>query len=70
MALGTGIAYSLTFDQSAYKTAGAHVIALRTMFYIGNPETRDNPARVAVASDNAGASVLVDGWYIRALKRY
>lgn len=70
MELGLGASpYTLRVDTSAFKTAGIHQITVYYGLYIGDANTRDNPAQVMMTSDNTSDTVKVNGWYVRALKR-
>lgn len=66
--LGIGATpYKLTVDRQYLKSSGTHKIVSSLPFYIGNFNTLDNPARLLMKSDTAGASVKVNGWYVRAI---
>jgi hypothetical protein len=68
MELGIGgSAYKLNIDRQYLKSAGTHKIVSTFSFYLGNSNTLDNPARILMKSDTAGATVKVNGWYVRAI---
>lgn len=69
MALGSPIAYTLSFDQSFIKKAGRHLLSPMIMLYIGNEETRAYPAKPQATSDVSGTEVEVDGWVITVFTR-
>ena len=67
-----GIGSASVFDNIIYsdqvKTAGVHEVSFVAPFYIGEANILNNPAELYINSD-ATASVKVDGWYIRILRR-
>ena len=67
---GIGSAYQ--FENSIYsgqfKTAGLNEISFVAPFYIGSTLIRDYPAELTLITD-AGATVKVDGWYVRILRK-
>lgn len=67
--LGTGgSAYQLPFfPESDFKTAGTYRIVKSLGIYMGDTNTLDNLGRVLAKADTAGATIKVNGWYIRAL---
>lgn len=68
MELGIGgSAYKLNIDRQYLKSAGTHKIVSTFSFYLGNSNTLDNPARILMKSDTAGATVKVNGWYVRVV---
>lgn len=68
MELGVGgTPYKLNIDRQYLKSAGTHKITTTFSFYIGNSNTLDNPARLLMKSDTAGATAKVNGWYVRAI---
>lgn len=68
MELGIGATpYKLPIDRQYLKSAGVHKIVSTLPFYIGNLITLDNPARLLIKSDTAGATVKVNGWYVRVV---
>lgn len=50
-----------------FKTAGTHKIVQWMGVYMGDNNTLLNPARVLASADTTGASVKVNGWYVRPL---
>lgn len=68
MAIGSGAEYELRFDRNVFKNAGTYQISRTIDFYLGNAETRDFPAEVAVTMDGNG-SVTVLGWYVNIVMR-
>lgn len=60
LAIG-GSAYSLSVAQRQYKTAGAYPLVISSYVYMGDANTRDNPAKFKISSPN-NATVVVNGW--------
>lgn len=61
--------YRLPFiTEQNYKTAGPHQLLRFSSVYMGDVNTRDNPARFQIRSSNTG-TLLVNGWYCRVIKR-
>lgn len=71
MYLGVGDAneYSFEIGHKYYKSAGTYDVVVDGKFYIGNTLTLNNPGKIAVASDTAGASIKVNGWFLTTLIR-
>ena len=68
-ASGTGSAFPLIILPLVnFKTAGTYQITHSRGFYIGSAVVRDNPCRIRALADTAGSSVVVKGWYTRAIK--
>lgn len=66
--LGIGVApFKLSFASLYVKTASTTNIVITCPFYIGSALTRDNPARLLMKNDSTGATVKVNGWYVRVL---
>ena len=65
MAHGHASEYSLGVFRETVKTAGTVNQTFHYSVYMGNSETLNNPAKVAMLSDSAGNSVVVNGWFIR-----
>ena len=51
-----------------YKSAGEHKLLAFNGGFIGETNTRDFPASIQIKSD-ASASVVVNSWYIRVIRR-
>ena len=69
MAQGTASEFTLpVMAETNFKTAAVHVITHYTGFYVGSTAVKNNPVAVQMRAD-ALASVVVDGWYIRVVKR-
>ena len=51
-----------------FKTAGTHRLVAYNAGYMGDTNTKDNPANLQIRSDDS-ASVVVNGWYIRVVRR-
>ncbi len=67
---GTGGEYSLPFiTEQTIKNAGVGVSLLRYQgIYIGDANTRDNPARFKITTSGS-STVVVRGWYARVAKK-
>jgi len=65
-----GTSYSIPFSsQQYYKSSGAHQIAVFNSIYIGDANTKGNPAKLRMKSDSTGDTVVVNGWYVRVIKK-
>lgn len=63
-----GSAYQLVINPlTNFKTAGTYKIIRWIGIYMGDNNTLLNPARVLAKADSTGATVKVNGWYVRAL---
>ena len=51
-----------------FKAAGTHRLIAFNSGYMGDANTKDNPANIQIKSDDS-ASVVVNGWYIRVIRR-
>jgi hypothetical protein len=63
-----GSPYNIPFITREYKSAESHSISVMNGIYIGNSGTMLNPAQLVIKSD-AAATVVVNGWYVRVIKR-
>lgn len=67
-----GIGSASAFDNIIFtdqaKNAGIHEVSFVAPFYIGEANILNNPAELYINTD-ASATVKVDGWYIRVLRR-
>lgn len=69
LASGTGSAFYLpAVVPINFKTAGTYRIVQPISFYIGSAAVRDNVARLRAQADTTGTTVVVNGWFIRAIK--
>lgn len=68
MGVGDMSTYNLNIGHISYKTAGTYSLIVHANVYMGNTLTRDNPAEIEIKSD-ATATVVVNGFYIRAFLR-
>ena len=59
----------LIISQKNYKTSGTYQEVVWFGFYIGDANTADNPGKVKAMADATGATVKVNGWYIRPVTR-
>jgi hypothetical protein len=63
-----GSSYQVTVNPlTNFKAAGTYNIVKWMGVYLGDNNTLQNPARVMALADNTGATVKVNGWYVRAL---
>ncbi len=71
MELGVGASpYQLPLIPSVnFKTAGTYKLVRWFSVYMGDANTLDNPSRILMEADTTGATVQVNGWYIRPMKR-
>lgn len=69
LAEGSGGDYSLRVTDIEYKSAGTYQLTLYYGLYMGDLNTKDNPASIKVTSAAGGDTVVVNGWYIRAITR-
>lgn len=69
LAAGTGGEYQIPFAvEKSFKSAGSRRFMEFNGVYMGDTNTRDNPALFKVKS-SASATVVVHGWYVRVTKR-
>jgi hypothetical protein len=54
--------------EAPYKSSGAREVIRWNGMYMGDANTKDNPAKFMIRSDSGG-SVVVNGWYCRVSKR-
>lgn len=66
LAVGTPSEYTIEFSSGIRLFTGASQITRFNGIYIGNSETRDNPAELRIVSNN-NATVQVSGWYVRVI---
>lgn len=69
LAEGDPIAFYLPLDRVAYRSSGTYQWAVNSSIFIGSEQVRANPGGFTLTTDNGGSSVVVNGWYIRAMKR-
>lgn len=66
--LGIGISpYEVPFDTVYFKSAGTFRVVAFHSIYIGNNATKNGLARFLAFNDSTGATVKVNGWYIRVI---
>lgn len=68
MASGSGANYDILFAKTQFKTAGEQPINRFNGVYMGDSNTKDFPARFKIRSD-AAATVVVNGWYCRVIRK-
>lgn len=63
-----GSAYIIPFESDrTIKASGSHRVMKFNSVYIGDANTKNNPARFLVKSDASGNSVKVNGWFVKVL---
>jgi hypothetical protein len=67
-AIGTPIEFSMPFSSAQYKSSGTYSISRFNGIYMGDTETKDNPAVLEIASDG-NLSVQVIVWYLQFMLR-
>lgn len=69
--LGHGAAgeYKLVFVDSNLKATGTHKVVSTINVYMGDLNTLNNPAKLAVQSDSTGDTVEIAGWYVKSCLR-
>lgn len=67
--LGVGAGpYQLPYyPETNFKSSGTYRVVNWFGIYMGDTNTLNNPARVLVKADTAGATVKVNGWYCRVV---
>jgi len=60
--------YSIPFVHQVYKSAGTYKISAFNGIYMGNTDALNNPAVFRILSDD-DASVVVNGWYCKIIKK-
>ena len=63
-----GFDYRIHYDQAFYKTAAAHPVNRYNGLYIGDENTRGNYGQFLFESDD-DATIVVNGWYVKILRR-
>lgn len=70
LATGTGTPVNIPLiSPTNIKTSSTLQILSERSFYLGSLLTKDSPAKLKVRADTAGATVKVNGWYVRVIKR-
>lgn len=70
VATGTGSAFYIPLITALNIKAAANTrIIGRTDFYLGSTTIKNNPARLRVKADATGSSIIVNGWFVRVIKR-
>lgn len=67
MASGDAGTYDILFSKAQFKTAGEQTINRFNGVYMGDDNTRLNPAKFKIRSD-AAASLVVRGWYVKVVR--
>lgn len=66
--IGSVAEFENSIYESVFKTAGIHEISFVAPFYMGSTYITDYPAELYLTTD-ASATVKVNGWYIRIIRR-
>lgn len=66
---GSGSSFYLPINSVYYKSAGTFNWISTYSIFMGSSLTKDNPARLTLSSDSTGDTVVVNGWYVRAIKK-
>lgn len=62
-----GTSYKLKIGTFYFKAAGTHQVTFMSSMYIGDANTRDNPARILAKNDTTGSTVRVNGWFTKVI---
>lgn len=54
--------------QRDVKTAGTYQLTFNIPFFIGSTLVKNNPSRLKARADKTGATVAINGWYIKVAK--
>jgi hypothetical protein len=60
--------FKLTLGREYIKTASTTKIIIPALLYVGSTLTQANPARLLMKSDTTGATIKVNGWYVKVTK--
>lgn len=66
--IGSVSEFTNAIYENQFKTAGLHEVSFVAPFYMGSEYITDYPAELYLTTD-ASATVKVDGWYIRILRK-
>jgi len=66
--IGSVSEFENTIYENVFKTSGLHEVNFVAPFYMGSAYITDYPAELYLTSD-ASATVIVDGWYVRILRK-
>lgn len=61
-----GTPYTLNLDRQSYKVNSTYQITRWYSIYMGDTNTLNNGGHFEVSSDGSGATVVVNGWYVRS----
>lgn len=70
MAHGDAGEYNLNVFTRQFKSASTQSIVVSYSLYMGDTATLNNPAKVAMFTDNTGNSVVLNGWFVRVLPQH
>lgn len=66
--IGSVVEFTNIIYENQFKTAGLHEVNFVAPFYMGSTDITDYPAELYLTTD-ASATVKVDGWYVRILRK-
>jgi hypothetical protein len=66
--IGSVAEFTNSIFETTFKTSGLHEISFVAPFYMGSTYITDYPAELYLTTD-ASATVKVDGWYVRILRK-
>ncbi len=66
--IGSVAEFTNSIFETTFKTSGLHEISFVAPFYMGSTYITDYPAELYLTTD-ASATVNVDGWYVRILRK-
>lgn len=62
-----GTSYKLKVGTFYFKSAGTYQIVFPASLYIGDANTKNNPARILAKNDTTGSTVRVNGWFTQVI---
>ena len=62
-----GSSYKLKVGTFYFKGAGTYQVVFPTTLYIGDSNTKNNPARILAKNDTTGSTVRVNGWFTKVI---
>lgn len=68
LGIGSASEFINTIYENQFKSAGLHEVNFVAPFYMGSTDITDYPAELYLTTD-ASATVIVDGWYVRILRK-
>lgn len=68
LGIGSASEFTNSIYENQFKSSGLHEVSVVAPFYMGSNDIIDSPAELYLTTD-ASASVKVEGWYIRILRK-